>query len=92
MPAKAPKEGKISLQAEVNGVLKIHREKLLKINSAGEVMIATKRGDTLIKKEQVFAGMRVIPLVISTSTARLGAHPPSSFLSYKEIKKHTLFM
>ncbi len=65
MKAVGPKEGKISLQAEVNGVLKIHREKLLKINSAGEVMIATKRGDTLIKKEQVFAGMRVIPLVIS---------------------------
>lgn len=28
-------------------------------------MIATKRGDTLVRKEQVFAGMRVIPLVIS---------------------------
>lgn len=64
MTATPPKEGKISLQASVNGVLKINREKLLAVNSAGEVMIATKRGDTLIRKAQVFAGMRVIPLVI----------------------------
>ena len=65
MKATAPKEGKISLQAECAGVLKINREKLVAVNSLGEMMIATKRGDTLIKKEQVFAGMRVIPLVIS---------------------------
>ena len=65
MKATAPKEGKINLQAECSGVLKIRRDKLLAVNSCGEVMIATKRGDTLIRKEQVFAGMRVIPLVIS---------------------------
>ena len=65
MKATAPKEGRINLQAECSGVLKIRRDKLLAVNSCGEVMIATKRGDTLIRKEQVFAGMRVIPLVIS---------------------------
>ncbi|MDO4621249.1 MAG: molybdopterin-binding protein [Lachnospiraceae bacterium] len=65
LKATAPKEGKISLQTEVTGVLKINREKLIAINSCGEVMIATKRGDSLVKKEQVVAGMRVIPLVIS---------------------------
>ena len=65
MKATLPKEGKISLQAECTGVLKIRREKLAAVNSMGEVMIATKRGDTLIGKDQVFAGMRVIPLVIS---------------------------
>ena len=65
MKASAPKEGKISLQAEARGVLKIRRDRLLAVNSLGEVMIATKRGDTLIGKDQVFAGMRVIPLVIS---------------------------
>jgi hypothetical protein len=67
MKATAPKEGKISLQAEVNGVLKINRKALFAVNSLGEVMIATKRGDTLIRKEQVFAGMRVIPLVVKKS-------------------------
>ncbi len=65
MKASGPKEGKINLQAEVPGVLKIDRERLIAVNSCGEVMIATKRGDSLIRKDQVFAGMRVIPLVIS---------------------------
>ena len=65
MKSTPPKEGKINLQSEVAGVLKINRQRLVAVNSCGEVMIATKRGDTLIKKEQVFAGMRVIPLVIS---------------------------
>lgn len=65
MYATAPKEGKISLKAECGGVLKIRRERLLAVNSLGEVMIATKRGDTLIRKDEIFAGMRVIPLLIS---------------------------
>ena len=64
MHATSPKEGKISLLADTASVLKINREKLVAVNSCGEVMIASKRGDTLIKKAQVFAGMRVIPLVI----------------------------
>ena len=65
MKASSPKEGKISLQAEIPGVLKINREKLVAVNSCGEVMIATKRGDSLVRRDQVFAAMRVIPLVIS---------------------------
>jgi molybdopterin biosynthesis enzyme len=65
MEATSPKEGKISLKSTVDGVLKIRREKLVAVNSAGEVMIATKRGDTLVKKGSTFAAMRVIPLVIS---------------------------
>jgi len=65
MRATEPKEGKISLLAECPGVLKVDHERLVAVNSVGEVMIATKRGDTLVRKEQVFAGMRVIPLVIS---------------------------
>ena len=65
MTATAPKEGKINLKADCTGVLKIRRDRLVAVNSCGEVMIATKRGDTLIKEGQVFAGMRVIPLVIS---------------------------
>lgn len=60
-----PKEGKISLRAECDGVFKINPEKLIAVNSVGEVMIATKRRDTYVKKGQVVAGMRVIPLVIS---------------------------
>ena len=59
------KEGKIELIADIDGVLKIEREKLRKINSLGEIMIASRHGDFPVKKGDKLAGTRVIPLVIS---------------------------
>lgn len=59
------KEGKIELIADIDGVLKIEREKLRKVNSLGEIMIASRHGDFPIKKGDKLAGTRVIPLVIS---------------------------
>lgn len=58
------KEGKIELIADVDGVLKIDREKLRKVNSLGEMMIAARHGDFPVKKGDKIAGTRVIPLVI----------------------------
>lgn len=59
------KEGKIELIADIDGVLKIEREKLRKVNSLGEIMIASRHGDFPVKKRDKLAGTRVIPLVIS---------------------------
>lgn len=59
------KEGKIELIADIDGVLKIEREKLRKVNSLGEMMIASRHGDFPVKKGDKLAGTRVIPLVIS---------------------------
>ena len=59
------KEGKIELIADIDGVLKIEREKLQKVNSLGEMMIASRHGDFPVKKGDKLAGTRVIPLVIS---------------------------
>ena len=59
------KEGKIELIADIDGVLKIEREKLRKVNSLGEIMIASRHGDFPVKKSDKLAGTRVIPLVIS---------------------------
>lgn len=64
MSATEPKEGKISLMADVPSVLKVDHERLIAVNSVGEAIIATKRGDSFVGRKQVFAGMRVIPLVI----------------------------
>ena len=44
------KEGKIELIADCDGLLKVDREKLKKVNSLGEMMIATRHGDTYVKK------------------------------------------
>ena len=58
------KEGKIELIADQDGVLKIDRAKLLKVNSLGEMMIASRHGDFPVKKGDKLAGTRIIPLVI----------------------------
>ena len=58
------KEGKIELIAECDGLLKVDSEKLNKINSLGEMMIACRHGNFPVKKGDKLAGMRVIPLVI----------------------------
>lgn len=58
------KEGKIELIADYEGILKIDREKLRKVNRVGEMMIASRHGDFPVKKEDKIAGTRIIPLVI----------------------------
>lgn len=58
------KEGKIELIADCDGVMKIDSERLRKINSLGEIMIASRHGNFPVKKGDKLAGMRVIPLII----------------------------
>lgn len=58
------KEGKIELIAERDGLLKVDREKLNRINALGEMMIACRHGDFPVHAGDKLAGMRVIPLVI----------------------------
>ena len=46
----APKEGKIELIADCDGLLKIDRKALLAVNSIPQMMIATIHGDLPVKK------------------------------------------
>jgi molybdenum cofactor synthesis domain-containing protein len=59
-----PKEGKISIVAERDGLLKIDREALLEFNMLGDVMCATIHNNTVVKRGQDVAGTRAIPLVV----------------------------
>lgn len=59
-----PKEGKIELIADTDGLLTIDRERLQAVNAIDEIMIATRHGFTPVKKGDKLAGTRVIPLVI----------------------------
>ena len=58
------REGKIELRADIDGLFTLDREKLNAVNSIEELMIATRKGDTAVKKGDKLAGTRVIPLVI----------------------------
>lgn len=64
MYAGAPKEGKIELIADIDGLLLVDVKRLRKINSLGEMMIATRMSGFPVKKGDKLCGTRVIPLVI----------------------------
>ena len=61
---EAPKEGKISLIAEYDGLVRINKEALLEFNMLGEVMCATLHNNTLVAKGRKIAGTRAIPLIV----------------------------
>lgn len=65
--ASAPKEGKIELFAEADGILKIDTERLFEINSLEDIIIATRHNNFSVKKGDKLAGARVVPLVIEES-------------------------
>ena len=59
------KEGKIELTALTDGLFRVDAEKLLAINSLGEICIASRHTNTPVVRGEKLAGVRVIPLVIA---------------------------
>lgn len=64
MRPSGPKEGKIDLYAECDGLFMADTELMYRLNSAGRIMIATIPSGTPVKKGDKLAGTRVIPLII----------------------------
>ena len=64
MHATAPKEGKIELIADMDGLLLVDADRLEQVNDLEQIMIATRHGNTPVKAGDKLAGTRVIPLVI----------------------------
>lgn len=64
MHPSEPKEGKIDLYSDINGLFKVDQKKLYAVNSLGEMMIACRHGNFPVKKNDHLAGTRIIPLVI----------------------------
>lgn len=58
-----PVEGKLSILAAHDGLLKINKESLYRFNLSGEVMCATLHDNTPVKKDELIGGTRLIPLV-----------------------------
>jgi Probable molybdopterin binding domain len=59
-----PREGKITIVAERDGLLKVREDALLEFNLPGDVMCATLHNNTLVKKGQTVAATRAVPLVV----------------------------
>ena len=64
MHATEPREGKIELIADIDGLLLIDVERLRAVNALGDMMIAARASGFLVKKGDKLCGTRVIPLVI----------------------------
>lgn len=85
------KEGKIELHAGIDGLFKVDKKGLSAVNRLGEMMIASRHGNTPVKKGDKLAGMRIIPLVIQEAKMQrarevAGDRPLFSILPYKHKK------
>ena len=60
----APKEGKISLHAQYDGLCTVDIAALSAVNMVDEVMCATIHSHTLVKKGEMVAATRAVPLVM----------------------------
>jgi molybdenum cofactor synthesis domain-containing protein len=59
-----PKEGKINLLADTDGLLSVNTASLAAFNMVDEVMCATLHNYTLVREGDLVAGTRAIPLVM----------------------------
>ena len=65
------KEGKIDAFSEIDGLMQVDSERLQRLNSRGNMIIATRNGNTQVKAGDKLAATRVIPLIISEEEMRL---------------------
>jgi molybdopterin biosynthesis enzyme len=92
-----PKEGKITIIAERDGLLKIDEDRLRAFNMLGDVMCATLHNNMVVKKGQTVAGTRAVPLVVKKNVVdeavKIGRYGPGSrvqdpgVIEVKEIRK-----
>jgi molybdopterin biosynthesis enzyme len=68
-----PREGKIGLHAAMDGLLSIDAAALAAFNMVDEVMCATLHSHTLVKKGQLVAATRAIPLVMKRAPVERAA-------------------
>lgn len=59
-----PREGKIGLHAEIDGLLQVNAASLAAFNMIDEVMCATLHSHTRVKKGELVAATRAIPLIM----------------------------
>lgn len=62
-----PSEGKVNLLAECDGLLKVECEGLKEINSIQNIITATLQSNRIVRRQQIVAGTRIIPLAIKDS-------------------------
>ena len=74
MHATGPREGKIELVADIDGLLMVDTERMRAVNSLGEMMIATRVSGFPVRKGDKLCGVRIIPLAIEREKMERARH------------------
>ena len=82
----SPKEGKIELSAEHDGLLKINVQGLYELNRISEMMMATVHTNQRVGKDSTVAGTRIIPLVIPEDDLKVIEKVCADFFPVIEVK------
>jgi molybdenum cofactor synthesis domain-containing protein len=90
-----PSEGRVNLLAEIPGLLKIDADLLYRFNSLGDLMLATLPSNRYVKKGDVVAGTRTIPVfvkgdLIQRAEAMCKDHPVVQVLAMPARKIHLI--
>jgi molybdenum cofactor synthesis domain-containing protein len=87
-----PAEGKSNIISEADGIVKVDRAALLKINKLGKIIVSTLKNNFPVRKDQIVAATRIIPLTINLKRIeRLEIiaqkqHPLISIKPYRKLK------
>ena len=60
----APSEGRIDIKSSCNGLLKVNQQAVTAINMVENAVLSTRHGNQLIGKDEILAGVKVVPLVV----------------------------
>ena len=85
--SKETKEGKVELFAGCDGLFRVDVARVCRLNSLGEMMIATRQNNFPVHAGDKLAGTRVIPLVIEktkmeTAKEAVGSEPLLKLIPY----------
>jgi molybdenum cofactor synthesis domain-containing protein len=86
-PGGPPKEGRVNLIAEKDGLFKVDKDAISMFNMLGDVVCATIHTNTIVKKGQKIAGTRAIPLVMKKRLIEEAVMIGNGLLEVKELKK-----
>lgn len=62
--ALPPSEGKISIKAAFNGLLKVNVQALIDLNMVQEICCSARHNNSVVEKDEIVAATRAIPLII----------------------------
>jgi molybdenum cofactor synthesis domain-containing protein len=87
-----PSEGKSNIISDADGIVKVDRAALLKINKLGKIIVSTLKNNFPVKKDQIVAATRIVPLTINVKkierleNVAKKKHAVISIMPYRQLK------